>query len=474
MPWHGGSGKPRLRNAALSLAYRRHLKEAGGWLLGIVTFLGGSLTASSPPRKVDRWLEQAIDYAYREGAKLYWVRLGLLGIQRAFDLSGPLLRGSWSAVRAWVQLQPSKPRTPMTLFVLECVLLALLGRGNSLKGKDRLEWWSAMLATWISFEGLLRPGEADFLVAGDLLFPEDTEMAQGVSLIVGIRRAKTRRTWALQHALINNAQLVRWLRWWAADFPRKRKLFPVARRKWANYFREVVLQLGLQSCEFTLGSLRAGGATHQFRVHRNLGALQYAGRLRLDRFVCCSKKLSMDRLSGALRELAAALEEVAEEEKEWEVVAPGQPSQATENASRTGPRARAAALRVPPSSRPTSSSSTSAAASSTLGTAGRTDTLPSSTRPQLQPEPGRPEPQPEHKAATWGATPRHYLVTFSPKDRALEGHWFGPWAKLEPQLPGGKFFGSAVQLQKLKSKAMAEREWAAVHGRRPMPSRDLQ
>ena len=213
-----------------------------------------------------------------EGAKLYWVRLGLLGIQRAFDLSGPLLRGSWSAVRAWVQLQPSKPRTPMTLFVLECVLLALLGRGNSLKGKDRLEWWSAMLATWISFEGLLRPGEADFLVAGDLLFPEDTEMAQGVSLIVGIRRAKTRRTWALQHALINNAQLVRWLRWWAADFPRKRKLFPVARRKWANYFREVVLQLGLQSCEFTLGSLRAGGATHQFRVHRNLGALQYAGR----------------------------------------------------------------------------------------------------------------------------------------------------------------------------------------------------
>ena len=182
----------------------------------------------------------------------------------------------------------------------------------------------------------------------------------------------------------------------------------------------------------------------------------------------------MDRLSGALRELAAALEEVAEEEKEWEVVAPGQLSQATENASHTGPRARAAALRVPPSSRPTSSSSTSAAASSTLGTAGRTDTLPSSTRPQLQPEPGRPEPQPEHKAATWGATPRHYLVTFSPKDRALEGHWFGPWAKLEPQLPGGKFFGSAVQLQKVKSKAMAEREWAAVHGRRPMPSRDLQ
>ena len=182
----------------------------------------------------------------------------------------------------------------------------------------------------------------------------------------------------------------------------------------------------------------------------------------------------MDRLSSALRELAAALEEVAEEEKEWEVVAPGQPSQATESAYRAGPRARATALRGPPSARPTSSSSTSAAASSTLGAAERTDTLRSSTQPEPQQEPGRPEPQSERKATTWGAVPRHYLVTFSPKDRALEGHWFGPWAKLEPQLPGGKFCGSAVQLQKVKSKAMAEREWAAVHGRRPMPSRDLQ
>ena len=130
MPLRSGSGKPRLRNAALSLAYRKHLKEAAQLLLNIVTFLGGSLTASSPPRKVDRWLERAIDYAYQEGAKLYWTRLGLLGVQRAFDLSGPLLRGAWSAVRAWVQLQPSKPRTPITIFVLECVLLGLLGRGQ--------------------------------------------------------------------------------------------------------------------------------------------------------------------------------------------------------------------------------------------------------------------------------------------------------------------------------------------------------
>ena len=40
----------------------------------------------------------------------------------------------------------------------------------------------------------------------------------------------------------------------------------------------VVEELGLADCHFTLGSLRGGGATHSFRVHRNLGQLQYAGR----------------------------------------------------------------------------------------------------------------------------------------------------------------------------------------------------
>ena len=34
----------------------------------------------------------------------------------------------------------------------------------------------------------------------------------------------------------------------------------------------------MQSARFTLSSFRAGGATHHFRMYRNLGQLQYHGR----------------------------------------------------------------------------------------------------------------------------------------------------------------------------------------------------
>ena len=269
---------PRLRNATLSPEYRRHLREAGAWIIGVVASLGGKITAKSNSRDIDRWLERAVDWGHKNDEKLYWVRLGVLGVQRALKLSGPLLRGTWAALRAWRQLQPVRSRIPMSHFVLECLLVTCLGRGNSCSGAARFEWWSVMLAIWLSFEALLRPGETEALMIGDLCFPENSELAEGVSLVVGIKRPKTRRVWVQQFALVQSASLVAWLRWWVVGAPRSRKLFPIPRRRWALRMRDALEMLELQGCHYTLGSLRGGGATHHFRVHRNLGQLQYAGR----------------------------------------------------------------------------------------------------------------------------------------------------------------------------------------------------
>ena len=191
------------------------------------------------------------------------------------------------------------------------------------------------------------------------------------------------------------------------------------------------------------------------------------------RFVCCSKNASMDRLSGALRELAAALEEVSEE-AEWEVVEPKSSATPEPDGARRGPRARASALRAPPGSAPTSSSAPPSSSCAGKSTPTHSSSRLDASSSREPPDTSRAASSGERvRPSTWGATPRHYLVLFSPKDRTLEGHWFGPWAKLEPLVPGAKFCGSAVQLRKMTSKAMAEREWAAVHGSRPMPSREL-
>ncbi|CAE7434654.1 unnamed protein product, partial [Symbiodinium sp. KB8] len=105
---------------------------------------------------VDRVLERCIDVAYQRGEKLYFVRV------------------------------------PMSKSILKALLVVLLATGKSFTGRAREGYWAAMLATWISFEGLLRPGET---------------------------------LWQTQFVLIKCPELIAWLLWWCEGVPRDRLLF---------------------------------------------------------------------------------------------------------------------------------------------------------------------------------------------------------------------------------------------------------
>ena len=275
MPSHGG----RLRNANLTPAYRQGLRVASVWLFDLACSLGARLTRKTPAPVIDRVLERCIDVAYQNGEKLYFVRLGLIGLQRAWHLSGPLLRGSWAAIRGWRVLQPVRSRVPMSKLILKALLLTLLASGHGCVGYARECQWAAMMAAWLSFEALLRPGETEALRVSDLVFPDGIpgeDSQEG--LVVTIRKPKTRRLWQMQFVLVNDVALILWLRWWVAGASRNRLLFRVGRRKWSNLFSAGLARLGLQDRHFTLGSLRSGGATYHFRTYQNLATLQYLGR----------------------------------------------------------------------------------------------------------------------------------------------------------------------------------------------------
>ena len=192
----------KLAQAALSSEYRQHLQQAGRWLLEVVVSLGGSLSARSSPPVVDRWLERAVKHAYSMGEKRYWVVLGVLSVQRSMRMAGPLLKGTWTLLRGWRRLEPIRTRIPMAHHVLRALLLTALARGFSFRGALRAEFWSLFVGSWLAFSALLRPGEVDSLMVGDLCFPEGAELGEGVSLVVGIRSPKTRRVWKRQFALV--------------------------------------------------------------------------------------------------------------------------------------------------------------------------------------------------------------------------------------------------------------------------------
>ena len=201
-------------------------------------------------------------------------------MQRQFKLSAPLLRSTWAAIKSWRLLQPIQPRVPMTYYVLRCFLIACLGRVRATRAPLRVEWMSVMLAAWLAFDGMLRPGEIERLIVKDFCFPEDVELSEGIGLILNIRHAKTRRVWANQFVIIRNQTLIRWLKWWVEGQRPNTYFLQVTRRRWSLLFREVLESLQLEKCNLTLSSLRGGGACHKFRVEQNLGTLQFAGRWR--------------------------------------------------------------------------------------------------------------------------------------------------------------------------------------------------
>ncbi|CAE7734383.1 unnamed protein product [Symbiodinium sp. CCMP2592] len=127
---------------------------------------------------------------------------------------------------------------------------------------------------------MLRPGEIDQLRVGDFCFPEAPELAEGVGLVVSIRQAKTRRVWAKQFVIIDSKELVAWCRWWTEGKGPKQRFLSPSRRRWSQVLVEALEILDLNSCGFTLSSMRGGGACHHFKTQKNLGLLQFAGRWR--------------------------------------------------------------------------------------------------------------------------------------------------------------------------------------------------
>ena len=220
-----------------------------------------------------------MEEAYADGERLYWVTLGVLGVQRALKLSGPLLRGTWRAVQGWRSLQPVRSRVPITAYCLDGVILWCLRAGWYDAGWARRQWWSCALALWLGFVCLLRPSEVLNLKVGDLSFSSSMAGSlQDPGMVVVVRTPKTRRIWHRQFVLCNDVRLERWLSWWVQGCGAGTKLFPLSRYLWNKYFSAAQLALKLIGCGFTLGSLHAGGATNHFRRFQNLGALQFLGR----------------------------------------------------------------------------------------------------------------------------------------------------------------------------------------------------
>ena len=269
----------RLQNAGLTQAYRQNLRDAALWLISLCARLGMRITPKSSVRYIDRALTRAVEVAYEEGEKLYWVSLGVLGVQRRLHVSGPLLRGTWASIRGWRTLTPSRSRAPITHFALEALLLMCLSLGRKAKGWERRLWWSCMLASWLAFWGLMRPSEVINLRRKDLSFPDTMALGEdALGLVLVVRQPKTRRVFRTQMVLVKELCVVRWMYWWSCNLSGNQLVFPMTRRNWGDRMKQALGELSLENCGYSPASFRAGGATHHYRAFQNIPQLQFQGR----------------------------------------------------------------------------------------------------------------------------------------------------------------------------------------------------
>lgn len=228
--------------------------------------------------KLNRFLSRVVQEAFDEGERQYKVTLAIVAVQRKLSISGSLLRATWTAMKGWKSLRPSRPRVPVTRWILEAMVLVGLMKGAECRGAARKEWWSAALGWWLAFEGLLRPVEVLRLQRKHLVFPEDALTGPDPNLVVVIEEPKTKRVWNKQFVVCTEPGLIQWLQWWAQQMRPNDFLVCMSRHSWSRRLLAVCNSLKLEDVGYTLSSFRSGGATYQFRQHGNFSVLQFKGR----------------------------------------------------------------------------------------------------------------------------------------------------------------------------------------------------
>ena len=266
-----------LRQAGQSETYRASLATALPLVLAFLCGLGGSgFDPLASASRTDVVLREFVQAAHDSGRNVAFAVMGILAFQHHAGWKGRLPR-AWGAVKVWKNMEPSMPRLPIPWNLV--VLLFQLGvsRAMECKGLDRCTWILHPLMWVVAFCALLRPGECCSLLRGDVTLPSDLAMFGGREAVLGLVAAKNRRAMGLyQFALVEDAWALSWLQWFCADLPASAALVSVSSVKFREVFCTLLRSLGISG--FTLASLRTGGATQQFKDHRNLGRLQYAGR----------------------------------------------------------------------------------------------------------------------------------------------------------------------------------------------------
>ena len=211
------------------------------------------------------------------------VKHALLGCQHVRPSLRHRLAVTWANLKAWEEERQTKLRPPLPVAIW--LLMVGLARAHAIDSpsvQQSREWDVFSCLLEVGLLCLLRPGELLRIGVSDISLPEDLSLSQGQAAIRIVSPKNRRQFGEFQFVSLRNPSTIARLRDLVAVAEKGAALWPSKPAKFSKLFKQLTIELKLENCKFTPGSLRPGGATFFFGEGTPINVLRFwaGGQLR--------------------------------------------------------------------------------------------------------------------------------------------------------------------------------------------------
>jgi len=282
MPGSAKPGRPRanLQRDRLTAGYRARLGRAF-YMFSCWHYGRSGRSVSGLLHDVAALNGALVEFAqacYDSGKAEWLPRYAILFCQTQNRSLKGMLKPAWDSIAAWKTIEPSQMRLPMRLEVVRALAYFGILAGLMLEPSRYWEWLSFGICLRVGFFGLLRPGELLDIQRSHLQLPSPGMFQTLQMALISIPNPKNRAFAARQQMRrVKDRATVAWLCWYIRGLPRSSALWPFGRCRFCSLLGQALGFFGMSQLGFSVGSLRAGGATWMLETGHSLADIQFAG-----------------------------------------------------------------------------------------------------------------------------------------------------------------------------------------------------
>ena len=275
------------RLSRFSAAYRRRLLDG---LKDVTVFCqdetGDRLArVLQRPKLADQMLARYVLHKHADTRfhNLALTKHALLGCQHVFPQLRGQLNHAWSNMKVWEEERTRTLRPPLPVAIwLAAVGLARAHSVVSTSEVFKQQWLILSVLLEIGFFCLLRPGEILRLRHCDVALPTGFVLCDPHAALKIVSPKNRRQFGESQFVLVKNRNTIHGLKSILKNGDTS-PVWPFKGRLFGILVKQLMSELGVESCKFTPASLRPGGATMYYGAGVNISTLRFMGRWSVER-----------------------------------------------------------------------------------------------------------------------------------------------------------------------------------------------